>query len=112
MHNTMRQTTTALRLTHRGKLLVSALLFAMLALLITLTWSRPAVPPAVAVGSQEAETYREIVVQPGDTLWSISSRVSQVAEPAVVLEQIVTYNALTTSDLQVGQTLYVPVYHE
>jgi|SRR5690625_342979 len=112
MHNTMRQTTAALRLTRRGKLLVSALLLGMLAFLITLTWSRPAMPPAVAVGNQEAETYREIVVQPGDTLWSISSRVAQGAEPAAVLDQIVTYNALTTSDLQVGQALYVPVYPE
>ena len=55
-----------------------------------------------------------VVVQPGDTLWSISQDIiSQgIAEPGTDIREVVsdvkTLNSLSTSSLQVGQTLLIP----
>lgn len=50
-----------------------------------------------------------VVVQPGDTLWSISEG---IAEPGSDIREVVvdvkTLNSLSTSSLQVGQTLLLP----
>lgn len=69
-------------------------------------------PWSTAVASEDVDSagdYDQIVVQPGDTLWSISARLSDDREQLVILEQILTYNGLVSSDLEVGQTLYVPI---
>lgn len=111
MHTSTTQVAaTKLVLTRKGKLAAAVLFMILIGLLIALAWSRPGIPPAVATTDGSA-SYQQIVVQPGDTLWTIASRVSQGADHSVVLDQIVTYNDLDTSDLQIGQALYVPVHH-
>lgn len=104
--------TTNFQLTPRGRLIVRLLLISgvvgVIALLASL-WLKQPVSSAVAAEQQDRGVYQTIVVQPGDTLWEISSRVAQGNDRAHVLEQIRTYNKLETSDLQPGQTLYVPL---
>ena len=62
-----------------------------------------------AGAANEPEAVSTVVVQPGDTLWSISQG---IAEPGTDIREIVsdvkTLNALSTSSLQVGQTLLIP----
>lgn len=98
-----------LKLTRKGGLLIglAGLLFA--GLLAGALWAQQPLSSAVASDDLGAGVYQQIVVQPGDTLWGISSRLAQDAEQSEVLEQILTYNDLETSDLEVGQMLYVPV---
>jgi hypothetical protein len=48
---------------------------------------------------------QSVVVQPGDTLWSIAERVSPNADPRDVVGSIKTLNHLTGADLVAGQTL-------
>jgi hypothetical protein len=48
-----------------------------------------------------------VVVQPGDTLWSIASRVAPNADPRAVVDKLAAQ--IGTSDLQVGDRLTVPV---
>lgn len=112
MHSsTTQDTTTKLQFTRRGKLALAGLILLLLAAYIALTWSKPAVPPAIAADDRQPATYQQIMIQPGDTLWGISSRVAQGSDQAMVLEHIVAYNDLDSSELEVGQTLYVPVNH-
>jgi LysM repeat protein len=51
---------------------------------------------------------REIVVRPGQTLWSIASAAEPSADPRVVVQQIISVNSLTSTQIVAGQLLWVP----
>lgn len=102
----------SLKLTRKGRRLFQAsigFIAVVLATLITAAlWSQPSLAPAAAVDHIGGENYERIIVQPGDTLWGISIRLSHDDDQAVILDKIVTYNDLDSSDLEVGQMLYIP----
>jgi LysM domain len=50
----------------------------------------------------------QIVVKPGQTLWSIASAAEPTANTGDVVEQIITANALSGSEIRAGQLLWVP----
>jgi len=50
----------------------------------------------------------QIVVRPGQTLWSIASAAEPSADTRVVVQEIMTANALTSGDINAGQLLWVP----
>ena len=50
----------------------------------------------------------KIVVQPGQTLWSIASTAEPSADPRIVVQEIMTANALTGPAVEAGQLLWVP----
>jgi LysM domain len=100
------------RLTQRGRALVVGLLVAVAAaaaLLISL---------AAAGGAQAAnhgqpggggyQGMHEVVVRPGQTLWSIASTAEPGADPRLVVQQIMSANAMTSTDISAGQLLWVP----
>jgi LysM repeat protein len=47
----------------------------------------------------------EVVVAPGETLWSIAERVAPDRDPRGVVDQIRRINHLPSGDVQAGQTL-------
>jgi LysM repeat protein len=49
-----------------------------------------------------------VVVQPGQTLWSIALRAEPTADPRVVISQIVEFNALSTDVVVPGEHIWVP----
>lgn len=110
--STTHETTTKLRLTRKGQLVLGGVLIMIVGTLLAVAWFQSPIPPAMAADHQEPGDYQKIVVQPGDTLWGISSRVAQAENQSEILEQIATYNDLETSELQVGQTLYIPAHHQ
>jgi LysM repeat protein len=98
----------ALRLTRRGRVvLVGFLIFA--AGLIWLAVARGAdatgtgVPPAVL-----EKSLSQVIVRPGDTLWSIAARAEPSADPRLVIQQITDINALRGPQITPGQWLWVP----
>jgi hypothetical protein len=51
----------------------------------------------------------EIVVKPGDTLWSISEqRVEKGEDVRIYIQKLKKLNSLTSSALQAGQVLQLP----
>jgi Tfp pilus assembly protein FimV len=50
----------------------------------------------------------QIVVRPGQTLWSIASAAEPGADPRDVVQEIMTANAMTTASISAGQLLWVP----
>lgn len=107
---------TNLRLTPRGRLVIRIILIfgvlGALAIVLTVFGFQQPMAPAVAADDQAAGVYQKVVVQPGDTLWEISSRLAQDNDRALILERIMDYNSLETSDLEVGRTLYVPLIEQ
>ena len=103
-----------LRLTRRGRVaavvglvllasLVSALVFALAP--GPASGRSAASTPAGAAGAVAGST---VVVQPGDTLWAIASRVAPKADPRVVVQQIIDRNGLAGASVQAGQVLVLP----
>jgi LysM repeat protein len=92
----------SVRLTARGRLCVAiAILLVSAALLLVAhqSWTSPkgavpAVPSAV-------------VVQPGDTLWSIARAVAPHQDPRVVVDRLVERNGIRASALVPGQVLRI-----
>jgi Tfp pilus assembly protein FimV len=50
----------------------------------------------------------QVVVRPGQTLWSIAAAAEPSADPRVVIQQIIETNALSGATIHAGQLLWVP----
>jgi len=93
-----------LRLTRRARLLAGVLL---LALGVALgSWLGPLL--AGADGDLRLAGVQSVVVQPGDTLWSISSEVAGTDDIRAVVDRIQQLNHLRGTVLLPGQVLQLP----
>jgi LysM domain-containing protein len=107
-----RQAPPRVRLTRRGRLVVWALATMLVAAVLT------PVLLAVTTGAQAANhgapaaavraSMQHIVVQPGQSLWSIAQQVQPRADPRVVIQQIIQDNALGSDVVIPGESLWVP----
>ena len=93
-----------IRLTMRGRILIITGL--LLAALLTV-WLGWAVTQAVA-GSARETTTRQVVVQPGQTLWQIAEQAAPAADPRDTVAVIMELNDLPSGSVQAGQALRVP----
>ncbi len=101
-----------IRLTRRGRVVVTILLVLATALVTALVWL------SVAAGAQAADSgpppgsvyqnLTSVVVHPGQSLWSIASQAAPSADPRMVMQEIVDLNALHGTGLVPGQHLWVP----
>ena len=91
-----------LRLTRRG---VAVLTVAVLALGVGLIWLGRLSAPQ---GGAAPPAPRTVTVQPGDTLWSIASRVAPEGDPRAEVAALERRNHLRSVDLVPGQLLHVP----
>jgi LysM repeat protein len=84
----------------------------LLALLLALTGL---VGVLVAASTGEAATPAgsapTIVVQPGDTLWSIAAHYAPGPDPFGTIEQIRQLNGLDGYTVHAGETLVLPLHH-
>ena len=96
--------TRALRLTRRGRLAVTLLMAATLAVL-ALVGARTALADTFTSNAAPVE---QVVVLPGDTLWSIAQAQAPGGDVREVVAEIRDLNQLTSSRLMVGQELMVP----
>ncbi len=102
---------TPLRLTRRGRLVVTALAVlgvTLAVLMASLLGSGGAQASNNGLTGGAYQGMHQIVVQPGQTLWSIASSAEPTADPRAVIQQIMSVNALSASNIQAGQLLWVP----
>ena len=101
------------RLTRRGRIVVSMLVMAVMLLVAALAWVAGATradatgsggPPPSAV----YRNLRPVIVQPGESLWTIAVQAEPNADPRGVIQQIIDLNALGGASIQPGQRLWVP----
>ena len=62
----------------------------------------------VAISSSESK-YVEVVLNPGETLWSLAAMLADNAQIAAVVADIVEVNQLKSADVAAGSKLLVPV---
>jgi hypothetical protein len=102
---------TPVRLTRRGRAVVAALVVTALtvaALLATVLVSGRAQATNHGQAGAGYQGMHKIVVQPGQTLWSIALAAEPTADTRVVVQEIMTANALNSSAISAGQLLWVP----
>ncbi len=93
-----------LRLTRRGRLLLTCV--AVLGLFLLLSVGRAGSQAATVTGTAPALV--QTTVQPGDTLWAVAQRIAPDNDPRQVMAQIKRINNLHSSSLRVGQQLLLP----
>ena len=100
-----------LRLTRRGRVVLGSLIVMVVtvaALLISLIASGGAQATNHGRPGGAFHGMHQIVVQPGQTLWSIASAAEPSADPRSVVEQMMSVNALSSTTISAGEELWVP----
>ena len=103
---------TRVRLTRRGRIVVATLITAGVVLVAALAWlagttraeAAGSGPPASAV----YHSLRSVVVQPGESLWTIATQADPAGDPRTVMQEIIDINALNGTSVQPGQRLWLP----
>lgn len=95
-----------LRLSRRGRLLLSGLTLALLTCAGVLASGGA---PAVA-GSERAEAAvaDRVTVRPGETLWAIAQREAPGVDPRETIAEILDLNALESAAVEAGSVLLLP----
>jgi hypothetical protein len=100
------------RLTRRGRLVVAALIAAAVMLVAALAWLAGTARANAAGGGAPASavyhSLRSVVVEPGQSLWSIAAQYEPASDPRSVIQEIVDLNALSGTSVQPGQRLWLP----
>ncbi|HXW44500.1 MAG TPA: LysM peptidoglycan-binding domain-containing protein [Streptosporangiaceae bacterium] len=100
-----------LRLTRRGRVVASALGVVLAAVALTIiSMAAPGGAQAANHGRPGAgyQGMRQIVVRPGQTLWSIATTAEPSADPRLVIARIMAANSMTSTAVQAGEELWVP----
>jgi LysM repeat protein len=97
-----------LRLTRRGRVVLAVFAAVVMSLIgLAVASGTPAAGSAAPAGTA-GHSMTRIVVQPGQTLWTIAMRADPQADPRQVVQQIIAANALRDGSIQAGQRLLVP----
>jgi hypothetical protein len=97
-----------LRLTRRGRMVaaaVAALLVTVISLLVAggAQATNHALPPGAA-----RQSLVQVVVRPGQSLWSVAESADPDQDTRAVIQQIVDLNGLSGDLVSAGQQLWVP----
>jgi hypothetical protein len=102
----------AARLTRLGQI-VAVMAVALLAALVCMGLGlMPS--PAISNGGQPAaepgaaSVGHTLVVQPGDSLWSIATRIEPGVDPRLTVQQLIDRNGLVGTAVSAGQVLRLP----
>ena len=105
-HGVRWQPTGPVRLTRRGRLLLTlVLLVAAVAAAVLLTGGGTAAAGADPARGAAATV---VTVRPGETLWAIAERVAPGRDPRDTVQAILDLNGLQTSQVRVGTALRLP----
>ena len=97
-------TTTSLRITRRGRVVLGlALALPVMALSVFLAASG-----ALAESDAASDDFEYMTVLSGDTLWSIATMISPHEDPRDVVAKIISLNQLETASLMPGQDIALP----
>src|SRR5580698_2088227 len=96
-----------LRLTRRGRAVVAAAA-ALLMAVLTFAGTAQATNRPPSPGSPGNQNVAQVVVGPGESLWSVAESADPGQDTRLVIQQIIELNALTGYVIVVGQHLWVP----
>lgn len=99
--------TPRLRLTRRGRIVFGTLIAAPLAFVFAI--SALSGSPAQAGSTSASASFDYITVASGESLWELAGWIAPDSDPREVISAVVSLNQLTSTDVQPGQRLAIPV---
>ena len=98
-----------LRLTRRGRVVFGTLAVAIAVTVLAMVAMFGASHAQASTESVESVGFEYVVAEPGDSLWTLASRVAPGTDARDVIYDIKRLNQLDQSDLYVGQELAIPL---
>ena len=95
------------RLTRRGRLARTLLVLSLAVVLASVFGISAGAGTSDSVGAPTS--FIEVTVAPGDTLWSLATRMAGGADVRAMVDEIASVNALASADLQAGQKVRIPL---
>jgi hypothetical protein len=99
------------RLTRRGRRVVAGLVVGAVIVAVAVLWVSLAGSVQASSHGSLGSPYQgmtQVVVRPGQTLWSVASAAEPSGNAWAVVQQIINVNALSSASVQAGQLLWVP----
>ena len=94
-------------LTRRGRLARTLLVLSLAVLLASAFGLSAGAGTSDSVGAPTS--FIEVTVAPGDTLWSLATRMAGGEDVRAMVDEIASVNALASADLQAGQKVRIPL---
>ena len=96
-----------IRLNRRGRLARTFVVLSLAVVLASLFGLKAGAGTTDAVGAPTS--FIEVTVAPGDTLWSLATRMADGADVRAMVDEISTVNSLESAELQAGQKVRIPL---
>ena len=96
------------RLTRRGRLARTLLVLSLAVVLASVFGLNAGAGTTDSVGAPTS--FIEVTVAPGDTLWSLASRIAGGGDVRALVDEIASVNALASADVQAGQKVRIPLH--
>lgn len=97
-----------IKLTRKGRLLLSGLSFMAMLAISAFSLFGLATASAKASNDSSNSSTTQIVVAPGETLWTIAARINPENDPRAVIEDIKALNVIEGVNVYAGQVLLIP----
>lgn len=98
---------TRLRLTRRGRVVLTSL--AAVPVVAVALFAGLSAVPAVAGSSAADVSFRYVTIEPGQSLWSLAESIAPTVDPRDVIAEITSLNGLSSSSLEPGQQIAIPL---
>jgi hypothetical protein len=97
----------AVHLTRRGRLARTFLVLSLAVVLASVFGLKAGAGTPDQVGAPTS--FIQVTVAPGDTLWSLASRMADGGDVRALVDEIASVNSLSTVEVQAGQKLRIPL---
>ena len=95
------------RLNRRGRLARTFVVLSLAVVLTSVFGFQAGAGTSDTVGAPTS--FIEITAAPGDTLWSLATRIADGGDVRALVDEIAAVNSLATAELQAGQKVRIPL---
>jgi hypothetical protein len=95
------------RLNRRGRLARTFVVLSLAVVMASLFGFQAGANTAETVKTQTS--FIEVTAAPGDTLWSLATRMADGGDIRALVDEIASVNSLATAELQAGQKVRIPL---
>jgi hypothetical protein len=95
-------------LTRRGRLARTLLVLSLAVVLASAFGLKAGAGTSDQVGAPTA--FIQVTVAPGDTLWSLATRLADGGDVRALVDEIASINSLASAEVQAGQKLRIPLH--
>jgi len=98
----------AVHLTRRGRLARTLLVISLAVVLASVFGLKAGAGTPDHVGAPTS--FIQVTVAPGDTLWSLASRLADNGDVRSLVDEITSVNSLSSAEVKAGQKLRIPLH--